>query len=115
MRGIIRRIGYLGHTVWSNTYVRCFRMARQYFACSYRLDSEDRHLIWYTNEHDGVIIDGVSEVPSFKNLDALQTYALNHGWIVNAKEPVLHDLDETARWLEAPTASVKCVNALCAW
>src|SRR5262249_21041764 len=89
---------------------------RQFFNLWYRLDSEDRQLIWFADDEDGVLVDPEAQVPSFATLEALQEYAQNGDLTVDVKEGVLFDLDATSRWLDAPdTLSIDCVNTLNAW
>src|SRR5262245_31674898 len=89
---------------------------RKYFDLSYRLDRENRHLIWYTDDQDGVIVDSDVRVPTFENADALRIYAQNRGLTVQVDEGGLFDLDAIARWLENPnTLSIDCSNVLNAW
>jgi len=90
--------------------------SRQFFNLWYRLDSEDRQLIWFTDDEDGVLVDSEAHIPSFGKLEALTAYAQNRSLTVDVKEGVLFDLDATSRWLEAPDAlSIDCVNTLNAW
>ena len=91
-------------------------MTRQYFDLWYRLDSEDGHLIWYTDDKDGVVVDTESNVPSFRNTEALLGYAQTHGLTIDVGEPILFNLDLAAQWLLAGTStSVDCGNILNAW
>lgn len=91
-------------------------MTRQYFALWYRLDHEDGHLIWYTDNKDGVVVDTESKVPSFRNTEALLQYAQTHGLTVDVGEAILFNLDLAAQRPSAGIgASVDCGNILNAW
>ena len=50
-------------------------MDRDYYTCEYRLDGQDRYLIYYSNDTDGVVLDTHNRVPSFKTLADLRRYA----------------------------------------
>ena len=81
--------------------VRCFPlMSRKYYILWYRLGGIDSYLIWYTNEEDGVFMDGRGVVPSFKDADALLQYADGRGISVDTEEPTLLNLDVLERWLK---------------
>jgi hypothetical protein len=87
----------------------------KYFPLFYRLGTEQRYLLWVSNEHDSVAVDAGGFVPSFRDLTALRQYTdLNH-FNIESGEPVLHDLEWVATWVMAPVAPVDCVEALAAW
>lgn len=91
------------------------RGAMKYFPLLYRLNAENRYLIWISNEKDSVVVDSQGFIPSFKDPIDLHRYAnLNHYSLEN-EEPVLHNLDRVAVWAASPVTPVDCVEALVAW
>ncbi len=91
-------------------------MSTKYYACWYRLDRKDAYLIWYSNDPDGVVIDGAGRVPTFSDLAHLRAHADALGLRVKEEDPILHDLDAVARWLERPQQKgIDCAGCLAAW
>lgn len=91
-------------------------MNRQYSNLWYRLDCKDAHLIWFTDERDGVFVDSDRKVPSFKNTEDLLGYAQSRGLSVDVEDASLLDLDTLAEWLKKENVdSVDCVSFLNAW
>jgi len=87
----------------------------KYFPLLYRLDAEDRYLIWISNESDGVVADAEGFVLTFKDTDAVRAYADLMHYQLEDHEPILHDLDWVGTWLKKPGMPVNCVEALGAW
>jgi hypothetical protein len=75
-------------------------MSRKYYILWYQLGGIDSYLIWYTNEEDGVFMDGRGVVPSFRDAHALLKYAAGRGISVDAEEPTLLNLGVLERWLK---------------
>ncbi len=90
-------------------------MAHDYYVCWYRLDRQDRYLIWYSNDTDGVVTDGQNRVPSFKTLADLHLYAEAHNLSILEESPSLHNLDVLAVWLKSPSKDVDCKEFLSTW
>ncbi len=91
-------------------------MAQTCYICWYRLDRQDRYLIWYSNETDGVIIDADNHVLSFNMLEDLNHYAEAHNLPIKKEIPNLHDLDAVATWLENESAvDIDCKQFLAVW
>jgi hypothetical protein len=87
----------------------------KYFPLLYRLQAEQRYLIWKSDEQDSVAVDAEGFVPSFRDLISLRKYAeLNH-YRLESQVPVLHDLEWVATWEVAPTPQVDCEKTLAAW
>jgi hypothetical protein len=87
----------------------------KYFRLLYRLGHQQRYLIWISNERDGVVVDGAGLVPIFKDAEAVQTYADQNGYNLESEQPVLHNLDWVAGWVDEPGRSINCSEALAAW
>lgn len=77
-------------------------MPRTHFKLWYRINTVDRFLIWYSNDHDGVFVDPEGFVPSFRTEAALLAYADTKCIVVQSEEPLLCDLDLVQLWLEDP-------------
>lgn len=75
-------------------------MEPQYYILWYRLDGRDGFLIWYSDEKDGVYVNGDGYVPSFKDAASLVEYAKGRGLSVDTEGPILLDLDVLGKWLE---------------
>jgi len=86
-----------------------------YFPLLYRLQGEERYLIWVSNEEDSVVVDANGFVPSFRDLITLHQYAEANHYSLESEAPVRHDLDWVAAWGKSPAAPVDCVEALSAW
>ena len=77
-------------------------MAHTYYKLWYRINAIDQFLLWYTNEHDGVVVDSEGCIPSFRTESALLTYADTLSIAVQLEKPLLHDLDLIQLWLANP-------------
>lgn len=86
----------------------------KYFRLLYRLRQE-QYLIWTSNGEDGVVVDDAGFVPVFKDAQAVQAYADGSGYKLESEEPILHDLDWVAAWVNEPQAPILCNEALAAW
>lgn len=91
-------------------------MTSKYYKLWYFITGNNRYLIWYSNEQDGVFVDAKGKVPSFASVENLLSYAETRGIIVELEEPHLHNLDLLVRWLKKPDAkSVSCNEFNNAW
>lgn len=90
-------------------------MSREYYSYSYKLNGTQRHLIWISNDADGVYVEA-GVVSSFDNLDDLAEFARSVGLTVETDESVRLDLDAIAEWLnDEALMRVDCVGLLDAW
>ena len=81
-----------------------------------RLDGLVSHLIWFTNEWDGVVLDESGSLLAFRDLSDLRGYAANHGFNLQEEESEPLDLDEAALWLKSPTTDgIVCAEFLDSW
>jgi len=87
----------------------------QFFSLLYRLNAEDRYLIWISNDKDAVVVDENGFVLSFQNTVHLHEYADLRQYSLQNEEPVLHDLDWVGNWVAMPFSPVDCRAALGAW
>ena len=91
-------------------------MDRKHYRVRYRLDGVDSFLIWYSNDWDGVIVEGDGSVPSFRARSALSAYAERWGLAFEAEETSEFDLDAIEHWLSRPEDSpIDCCLFLNAW
>jgi hypothetical protein len=90
-------------------------MTPQYFPLLYRLYSEERYLIWSSNDEDALVVGADGLIPSFKDIAQLRAYADVNCYRLQNEEPILHDLDWVAAWTKAPVVPIDCVKALAAW
>lgn len=87
----------------------------KYFPLLYRLNAEDRYLIWISNEEDSVVVEAGGLVPTFQHIASVEAYSDVNHYSLEREEPILHDLDWVAAWTRAPDAPVDCQKALAAW
>lgn len=72
----------------------------EYFDCWYRLDDNDRHLIWYSSDEDGVVVTPApKKVLTFATSEDLLSYARTKGIEIKKEMPILHRLDVVVEWL----------------
>jgi hypothetical protein len=87
-----------------------------YFPLLYRVEREERFLIWISDDTDLVATGADGNVLSFASVDVLRSYAAEMRWTVeNDDNPILHDLDFIIRWVAAPVEPVDCVQILNGW
>ena len=89
----------------------------EFFDCWYRLDKNEKHLIWYSNDEDGVVVNQKSkQILSFVTSEHLHAYAQSNGIVITKSTPVLHRLDLAAEWLAATTDfPIPCGEFLIVW
>ncbi len=91
-------------------------MSRAYYVLWYLLDTTDFYLIWFSNDHDGVVVLADGSVPYFASEASVHAYALMHQLLIEKETPILHDLDAVARWLNRRLEhDLDCKRCLAAW
>lgn len=91
-------------------------MARTYYKLICRLHGADRFLLWFTDEHDGLIATPDERVFCFSSELALGDYAQTIGVELSEHRPVLHDFDAVQTWLRTPSPeAVESRRLLSAW
>ena len=80
----------------------------KYFALLYRLNAENRYLIWISNGKDLVMTDAGGLVPTFKDTASVQAYADLSRYSLEGEEPILHDLESVVAWTKALGVLVDC-------
>lgn len=72
---------------------------KTYYRCQVRFRQRDRWAIWYSNEQDGLVVrDG--KIPFFGVEDQAEQFADEQEISLEDEEPILHDFDLAARWVQ---------------
>ena len=74
-------------------------MSTSFYIAWYRLDSEDRYIIWYSNVTDGVLVDATGFIPTFTSQKTLRWHAKQVDIALVDETPILHNLDVVQGWL----------------
>ena len=61
----------------------------KYFPTWYRLSSEDRYLIWISNERNSVVVETGGFIPNFGNLAVLRKFAALKAYNLENEKPRL--------------------------
>jgi hypothetical protein len=85
-------------------HVRADEIVSAGFLCRFHIDSADRYVLWYSNDHDGLVRAG-GGIAQFSSAEEAGVYADGHGLQLQAGEPTVYDWDSIERWCEAPEAS----------
>ncbi|HEX2927949.1 MAG TPA: hypothetical protein VHP38_17110, partial [Ruminiclostridium sp.] len=75
-------------------------MDKEYYILWYRLNKNDRYLIWFSDESDGVVTGPSGNALSFNSKAELQEYALKNNLDITSEEPELHNLDLVSEWIK---------------
>jgi len=77
---------------------------RTYYLCLVRFRQRDRYTLWYSNDTDGLELrDG--KISLFGAEEQLVRLAAEQGLQFENEEPVLHDFDLAAQWVQTGDAS----------
>src|SRR4051812_19572619 len=99
--GIFRRCDF-SCTRWRDLKSR--QMERTYYSVRYRLDKQERYLIWFTTADeclDGVVVNQDATIPVFVNEMALLKFAEGCGFKPEeSSASSLHNLDVIVRFLK---------------
>jgi|GEM_PF-597888 hypothetical protein len=91
-------------------------MSRDYYMLKYRWEGDERYLLWYDGDPDGVVVDDEQRVLSFADPMLLRSCAAEKGISVNEEPPGLHDLDRVRQWsAQRDPATLDCGETLSAW
>lgn len=97
-------------------------MERTYHPLRYRLDGEERYLLWHAGywdsrgEPDEVWIDEAGAIPAWADQAALLDWAASRGIAVTEEDAILHDLDAVEAWVrQSFKDTIDCVLVLSAW
>ncbi|WP_162825023.1 hypothetical protein, partial [Klebsiella pneumoniae] len=98
-------------------------MEKAYFPLWYRLDNQNRYLIWFSSDGsqgDGVVLRENGVIPVFARTAGLMNYAAASGFkSMEFSQPHLHNLDIVGRWLKLKPKNrargVDCIEFLGAW
>lgn len=86
----------------------------EYFEQAFRLDGEQRWLIHYSNDEDGVVVDKERRVLVFGSLDAVREYAKKKRIKPGPAKRDL-DFDGMESWLKRPQGELDCPSMYYAW
>jgi hypothetical protein len=91
-------------------------MEREYTACIFSLDGQDRHFLWYAGDPDGVVIDAAGDMATFVSEDALLAFGATEGITWPLDFTVSYDFDAVAAWAAKPDPeAIDCIMMLNAW
>jgi hypothetical protein len=85
---------------------------RHYTACALHLSGGTRWVLWYTNDVDGVLLDGDGRIAALRSLEQARAFAAAKGLDL-AEEVVEYEVARAARWAEDPQpATIDCQTLL---
>lgn len=89
---------------------------RKYYVAWYRLDGQDRYLLWWTDDYnDAVWVDATRRLPVFKTVEQAQIFAQAQKLPLEKEEPGLLNLDWVKHWLQHPGAAIDTEKWLMGW
>lgn len=92
------------------------QVERSHFLIPFRLDGQNRFLVWYSDEHDGVLLTDMGAVAMFDSEPAGIAYAKAKGLSAALDTRGTWDFDAIACWAETPTAGgIECNAFYNAW
>lgn len=92
------------------------RMELDYTACTFRLDGQDRHFLWYAGDPDGVMVGAAGEMATFPSEAALLAFGVTEGVTWPLDFTVFYDFDAVAAWAAQPDPeAIDSVMMLNAW
>ena len=89
--------------------------ARTHYAVCLRWSNEERFIVWYSDEKDGVLLLTPSTLALFASRPDVERYASAHDIDLDPQASTLYDLDRLTEWLSAPTLTPDCSFLLDAW
>ena len=81
-------------------------MPTSFYSARYRLDDEDRYIIWHSNGSDGVLVNQTGFVTTFVSQKTLHSYANQLDIRLVDEAPILHDFDVVQDWLNNQTKRI---------
>jgi hypothetical protein len=87
---------------------------KQQYILWYRLDQQDRYLIWISDKMDGVYVHNKA-VKTFESIEALRQYAAEMRIKLMPEEPVLNNFDTVQEWITDPNQALNCIDCMNAW
>jgi hypothetical protein len=80
-----------------STFSRRTSLPVEYFELPYTRTATTRYLIYFCNDHDGVVTDKDGKILSFAQSEALREFAKKKKWKIKPALPLL-DLDQVKAW-----------------
>jgi hypothetical protein len=87
---------------------------KQHYALWYRLDQQDRYLIWISDQIDTVYVHQ-KKIATFESLDALKAFAATKHIKMMPEEPVLNNFDTVQEWLNETNGAINCIDSMNTW
>lgn len=87
---------------------------KQHYALWYRLDQQDRYLIWISDQIDTVYVHQ-KKIVTFESLDALKAFAATKHIKMMPEEPVLNNFDTVQEWLNETNGAINCIDSMNTW
>jgi len=89
---------------------------RNYFIRPIKIEDSNLYLIWYQNDHDGLVLNDSGSVLAFGSKKQLRKFAESHSMELRPTDRMLIDLDFLANWLKEPDPKgVDCFIFLESW
>jgi hypothetical protein len=85
------------------------------FACELCWCGRRGFFISWSNDHDGVAVDGAGSIRLFDSLDSLSRFILAEGLTLTEKDSSFWDFDSVLAWCTDPRPPVDCSKLLNAW
>ena len=90
-------------------------MKRQYFPIKILYNLKIHHLLWYSNDEDGLLIDK-KMLKSFGTKTELEEYANKKKMNLQiTHNPSLYDFDQLERWAKTKTKNIDLLEVLNSW
>jgi hypothetical protein len=87
---------------------------REYYACSVRIRGEDIHVLWFTNDMDGLERTDSGSIRHFDDLDQVRAYCVANE--IDLSTPATkYDLDQILLWSRSPIEPLNCPEVLNTW
>jgi hypothetical protein len=87
---------------------------KQHYILWYRLDENDRYLIWFSDKIDGVVVRN-KQVVTFTSVAGLRSFATQNGIKLAPDEPVVHNFDTVTQWIPDPGQELNSIDCMNAW
>jgi hypothetical protein len=89
---------------------------RKYYLCELLLDRRRLHVVWYSDEVDGLVRLKDGKIASFADERQVRAFCRENGTSLVLEPPAVYDFDKMAAWCDSPTAgSIEPVVFLNAW
>jgi hypothetical protein len=80
----------------------------------YRLDQNDRYLIWISDKIDSVFVEKKA-IATFESVAELRAFASRKGIALVDEAPILNNFDTVQAWIPDPNQELNCIDCMNAW